>query len=67
MILNMKKLSKADFENLIKGSGVLSEDRSGTKVYLLRDGLILKLFRVKRLLSSARIYPYSVRFDKNSK
>ena len=61
-----RHLSKIEFNNLTKGSTVLSEDQFGAKVYLLQNGFILKLFRIKRLLSSARIIPYASRFHKNS-
>lgn len=45
---------------------ILEEDSLGPKVYRLADGNFLKLFRRKRLLSSALLYPYSIRFWKNA-
>jgi len=46
---------------------ILSKDRFGEKVLHLEDGSILKLFRIKRLISSARIVPYARRFSNNAK
>ncbi|MBS3810170.1 MAG: hypothetical protein KGY38_08455 [Desulfobacterales bacterium] len=51
---------------LRKGAHVLSRDFFGDKVLRLRDGSMLKLFRVKRLFSSARVRPYSLRFVRNA-
>lgn len=61
----MKKLSKEDYAVLREGAKVIEADYFGDKVLLLADGTYLKLFRVKRLFSSARFYPYSKRFVKN--
>lgn len=44
---------------------VLEADGSGDKVLLLEDGTILKLFRRKRLISSALVFPYARRFADN--
>ncbi len=51
---------------MIAGAQVLERDGFGPKVYLLADGDILKLFRRKRLLSSALIRPHSRRFCDNA-
>ncbi|WP_332675730.1 hypothetical protein [Aromatoleum sp.] len=53
-------------ERMIAGAQVLERDGFGPKVYLLADGDILKLFRRKRLLSSALIRPHSRRFCDNA-
>lgn len=50
-----------------EGAKVLEADQYGEKVLLLRDGSILKLFRRKRLLSSALFYPYAQRFVHNAR
>lgn len=63
----MKKLSKDDYAALREGATVIEADYFGDKVLLLADGTYLKLFRVKRLLSAARFYPYSKRFVKNAR
>ena len=44
---------------LREGAEVLEVDHCGEKVLRLRDGNILKLFRRKRLISSALWYPYA--------
>jgi serine/threonine protein kinase len=51
---------------MIEGARVLEADSFGPKVYLLQDGNILKLFRRKRLFSSALFRPYSKRFIDNA-
>jgi len=51
---------------LIEGASILEADSYGPKVYLLQDGNILKLFRRKRLFSSALLRPYSTRFINNA-
>lgn len=48
------------------GARVLEKDPYGEKVLRLRDGSILKLFRRKRLISSAVLYPYAKRFANNA-
>lgn len=48
------------------GAEVLEADYFGDKVLRLRDGTILKLFRRKRLLSSATVFPYARRFASNA-
>lgn len=45
----------------------MEADRHGDKVLLLADGSYLKLFRRKRLLSSAAWYPYARRFADNTR
>lgn len=49
------------------GAEVLEADHCGEKVLRLVDGTILKLFRSKRLLSSATVYSYARRFVANAK
>ncbi len=62
----MKKLSKEAYLTLREGAKVIESDTHGDKVLILADGTYLKLFRVKRLLTSARLSPYSTRFSKNA-
>ena len=62
----MKKFSLDQYTNLRKDTHVLSKDKFGEKVLRLKDGFILKLFRTKRLISSARFMPYARRFSKNA-
>jgi len=63
----MKKLSKEGYLTLREGAEVIEADSNGDKVLLLTDGTYLKLFRVKRLITSARLTPYSKRFVENAK
>lgn len=49
-----------------EGAEVLEADPHGDKVLRLADGTILKLFRRKRLISSAALYPYAQRFANNA-
>jgi len=56
-----------EYEGLIAGARVLSADRHGPKVYELADGSVVKLFRRKRLLSTALLYPYAARFARAAK
>jgi glycosyltransferase involved in cell wall biosynthesis/tRNA A-37 threonylcarbamoyl transferase component Bud32 len=62
----MKKLSKEDYLTLREGAEVIESDSNGDKVLLLTDGTYLKLFRVKRLITSARLRSYSIRFTENA-
>ncbi|MDR0528378.1 MAG: toluene tolerance protein [Zoogloeaceae bacterium] len=59
-------LAPAAWRELVCGAEVLEEDGSGVKVLRLPDQTIVKLFRRKRLLSSALFYPYARRFADNA-
>ena len=61
----MQALDHTRYLALREGAQVLEADGSGDKVLRLTDGSILKLFRRKRLLSSAAWYPYAKRFADN--
>ena len=61
----MKKIKGSKFKNLIKKSKILEQDEYGEKVLLTPENMIVKIFRRKRLLSSALFVPYSKRFIKN--
>lgn len=54
------------FDALLQRSKVLMKDRHGVKVIATPEGLIMKLFRRKRLLSSALWNPYALRFSRNA-
>lgn len=58
-------ISEEDYLRLRRDARVLEADSYGDKVLLLADGRIMKLFRIKKLLSGARIVPYSRRFAIN--
>lgn len=60
------KLNKEEFAHLVDQANVLEKDGLGPKVYRLASGDFLKLFRRKRLFSSALFSPYSFRFYRNA-
>ena len=62
----MKRLDISTYAELRKGADVLEADSYGEKVLRLTNGNILKLFRRKRLLSSALWSPYAQRFCLNA-
>lgn len=61
----MQKLDHNSYLSLREGANVLEADGKGEKVLRLTDGSILKLFRRKRLLTSALWAPYAKRFADN--
>ena len=63
----MRFLDANEYQALIQGAALLREDGYGPKVYQTPDGLIVKLFRIKRWLSTSLVYPYSLRFLHNSR
>ena len=63
----MQTLTETRYQSMREGCRVIEKDGFGDKVLGLRDGTILKIFRVKRSLSSARFFPYSRRFMLNAK
>lgn len=63
----LQTLEHDDYLALRAGARVLERDRHGEKVLALADGSYLKLFRRKRLLSSAAWYPYAQRFADNAR
>ncbi|MEH6357806.1 MAG: toluene tolerance protein [Pseudomonadales bacterium] len=63
----MKTLDKEQYQVLREDAEVLAADDHGDKVLKLGNGQIMKLFRRKRLFSSALIYPYGKRFADNVK
>jgi tRNA A-37 threonylcarbamoyl transferase component Bud32 len=62
----MKKLSIKDYENIITNSSIIVEDQYGPTLLKLSNGNFAKLFRIKKVLSSAWIYPRSKRFVLNA-
>lgn len=60
-------ISVAEFERLRAGARVLESDARGEKVLLTPDNHIIKLFYPRRRVTSARIYPYAIRFWNNTK
>ena len=62
----MRALAYADYQALRKDAEVIEADVFGDKVLRLADGNFMKLFRRKRLISSAAFYPYAKRFSDNA-
>jgi RIO-like serine/threonine protein kinase len=62
----MQILQHDDYLALREGGKVIEKDGHGDKVIILADGTFLKLFRRKRLISSAAIWPYAQRFADNA-
>ena len=62
----MQTLSHDAYLALRANATVLERDLHGEKVLQLTDGSYLKLFRRKRLISSATWYPYAQRFADNA-
>jgi hypothetical protein len=63
----MKILSKHEYQQLLETTKIIEKDKHGEKVLEYPDGRYMKLFRLKRLISSALIYPYWRRFVRNAK
>ena len=58
----MKKLNKNEYKELVAKAKVFEADSFGEKVLQFPNGNYMKLFRRKRLFSSALFYPYWLRF-----
>jgi len=63
----VKVISAEQHERLVAGAKVLEEQSFGVKVWLLPDRRVVKVFRLKRPLSSGRLYPYNTRFANNAR
>jgi len=64
--LKGQQLTEAEFRAMCATAEILEQDAHGLKVLRLPNGDILKVFRVKHLISSARLYSYARRFCKNA-
>lgn len=62
----METISEDTYLRLREGAEIIERDGHGEKVLRLQDGSYLKLFRRKRLISSAAWYPYAQRFADNA-
>ncbi len=60
------KISPEELRRLCINAEILEQDEHGIKVFRLGDGDIFKVFRVKNIVSSARIYSYARRFCRNA-
>lgn len=63
----MKPFSMDEFQKLVSISEILEQDDHGPKVLKTPEGLMAKIFRRKRLVSSALIKPYAARFVENAR
>jgi len=63
----MDSISNEEYQRLIKDTNVIEKDGFGIKVLETQHGEMIKLFRRKRLLSTALLKPYAVRFVDNAK
>jgi hypothetical protein len=66
MTRGLEAMGREEFLVLKANALVIEADRYGEKVLELADGSFLKLFRRKRLISSAAWYPYARRFVDNA-
>lgn len=66
MVCPMQALTHERYQQMRIGAQILEADSFGDKVLRLTDGNFIKLFRRKRLLSSALIWPYAQRFANNA-
>ena len=62
-----RSMSLARYRQLTADAKVLEAQSFGVKVWLLPDGRIMKLFRLKGFFSSGRLYPYNLRFARNAR
>jgi hypothetical protein len=63
----LKPFTLSEYERLIDNSVVLEQDGRGVKVLETPEGLIVKIFRQKRLFTSALLKPYAIRFLENAR
>jgi len=64
--MRINKLTEEEFRILTCDAAVLMSDKNGIKVLQTPERKIIKLYRLKRRFSSALIYPYALRFLRNS-
>ena len=64
--LAVERISSDQFNALVDPAELIVADLHGPKVLKLANGNMIKLFRRKRLLSSAVFAPYAVRFVNNA-
>lgn len=60
------RISLEEFSQRSINAETLEQDEYGIKVLRLENGDIFKLFRVKNIISSARVYSYARRFCRNA-
>lgn len=62
-----RRLEPADYRVLVDRCEVVERDGFGEKVLRTPDGLMIKIFRRKRLLTTATFFPYALRFIRNAR
>lgn len=60
------QMSEMEYSQLLHQNKILERDRWGVKVLETPDNRIIKIFRLKRLLSTAYFIPYALRFKWNA-
>ena len=65
--LSQQSLKKDKWESLIEKADLIEQDGFGPKVFDLKDGRMLKIFRVKRFWSSNLWSPFAKRFVRNTR
>ena len=65
--IKWQSLSSQSYDSMVKDAEVLTRDTYGDKVIRLNDGRIAKFFRLKKILSSALLWPYAKRFVRAEK
>lgn len=63
----MEEISLKEYQRLIKNVEVIEKDGFGLKVLDTKKGEMIKLFRRKRVFSTAFLKPYAARFADNAK
>lgn len=61
----MRDIGEVEYKEIVDKTKTIESDKFGEKVLLYDNGNYMKLFRRKRLFSSALIYPYWLRFVRN--
>jgi tRNA A-37 threonylcarbamoyl transferase component Bud32 len=67
MLPSKQKILPEEYQALVQSCQIIEKDAYGEKVLRSNDGIFIKIFRRKRLLSSALVYPYAHRFIHNAK
>lgn len=65
--LSCQRMSAATLSELVDRSTVIERDGFGAKVLQTPEGMIAKIFRRKRLLTTATFFPYARRFVRNAR
>ena len=65
-VLPVRSITDKSFAELTGAAKLIVADSHGPKVMQLDNGNIIKLFRRKRVISSAMFAPYAVRFGNNA-